>query len=415
VVGLFSVIKIGLFFAQFKRMRREERESWGNRSGASKYGFLQRKDCHYTSDVTPPMSPCIDGSLVRQGGPTKTVSGLQVHAVPLHIPAPLSAPTRASAGAGSEGHGGDEVLFVKKTSRWGSTSEEILTRKNFTNPAVWYVDPGSPKFEIQEFLRAKKNLISKLEAIRYFVYDSDKSLPFMHSNKFKHFILCVVDGRLYAYTPRGREKYAECTLSETNDLISKALLSDSISQPEHLIGKEAIQRLAQDNGIQPVGGAGGSAGVGTGSGAADSASAVGEDQATQYDMEEQLADPQNPSFLITVKAVAVQETRVTCPIKKFGMDIFLSDRNPSKLITAFLSRHEDLRQNLIAVRCLHSRQQLYFLCFMDDEKIKVYRWRRSAELPFDSDEQAFELVVKNRHALDNIGFQMIRKTKSSGK
>ncbi|MEI7580327.1 MAG: hypothetical protein WCJ17_00865 [bacterium] len=43
-VGLFSVIHIGLFFAQFKRMRREEKKSWGNRSGASKYGLLQQED-----------------------------------------------------------------------------------------------------------------------------------------------------------------------------------------------------------------------------------------------------------------------------------------------------------------------------------------------------------------------------------
>jgi len=314
-----------------------------------------------------------------------------------HILAPAG--VGAVGGAGGSASGASTVAPIELFFIHNLTGELAqLTRENFANQDVM-PSTGRPAVLFRDFLRCNTNLVFQLDAIRCVVF------------KQKAYVLCSAKGVLSAYEFEQPYRYVNFDTFVENVRVEKR----GACQFNAIFGQEAIQRLAQDNGIQRVGGAGGSAGVGTGSGAADSASAVGEDQATQYDVEEQLPDTQNPSFLITVKAVAVQETRVTCPIKEFGMDIFLSDRNPSKLIIAFLSRHEDLRQNLIAVRCLHSRQQLYFLCFMDDEKIKVYRWRRSAELPFDSDEQAFELVVRNRHALDNIGFQMIRKIKSSGK
>jgi hypothetical protein len=162
---------------------------------------------------------------------------------------PLQSKAGAGVGAASQGDGGDEVLFVHKTNRFGVDVEETLTRENFTNSSVWCFDPGSPKDQIQTFLRQNKKLISQLEAIRYFVYDRYPALHPMARNKYGFFILCVVDGQLYAYTHNNKREYVQLTLYQASTLISAARLDDGISQPEHLIGKDVIASFARSKGI----------------------------------------------------------------------------------------------------------------------------------------------------------------------
>ncbi|MEI6882813.1 MAG: hypothetical protein WCK82_15950, partial [Bacteroidota bacterium] len=330
----------------------------------------------------PPMSASIDWFLVRQGGPTTTVSGLQVHGGPLHIPAPPRVGAGRGAGAESERKCVelDPSFLSSLTLRSGPVSVSGCTLDQLVSAKLELQLPGAGQsdgffrtagsFENDEVINhtfsnaslynflMRMNLIvgRPAKAVGLLILSQKKDIYSMPAPVTNIFLVIGQDNQCFILEPAENEHSFK--LGRINDFLAK-YQSDktlSLSVKWYVTKDGLVSRM-----LEVGSGAGGFAGVGTaagserrpvvefagaGSGAGGSASG---------------ASTVAPTTLFSIRNSRNELAQLTR--ENFAnQNVMPPQDRTAGFFRAFLKFNANLVSQLEAIRCVTFKHKIYFLC-----------------------------------------------------